>query len=94
MVKFGQIKTERGFSLIDFKDFYDIECSIQLSNILEPKAIWLGVNEANPLMQVLGEGWKPVPFPVGTMFHTRMHLTQKQVKALIPILQASWIPGN
>ena len=80
-------KTERGFSLITFQDRYGNNCSLQKSSLADEHAIWFGPDEADPRICVMGEGWKPVPFPEDTLFTTRMHLTQDQVKELLPYLQ-------
>ena len=87
-------KTHRGFGLIEFKDYYNIECSIQKSSIVSPKCIWFGCNEANPRACIRGKGWQPVPFPQDTLFNTRMHLTRKQVIKLMPILLKFILFGN
>lgn len=87
-------QTKRGFNTIQFKDVYDVECSIQESSLASEPAIWLGVNDANP--QVLASsvkegatGWIPYPIPdsVTVSFKTRMHLTRDQVAELMPVLQ-------
>ena len=65
-------ETDRGFPLGKFKDLYGAECSVQESSLASKHAIWLGVDEAE---YYKGDG-KP-----------RMHLTQDQVKELIPVLQ-------
>lgn len=39
------IKTDRGFTRINFLDLYDIKCSLQESSLATDNAIWLGVNE-------------------------------------------------
>jgi len=56
-------KTSRGFSVIEFKDRYGVECTIQKSSLATEEAIWFGYK------------------------NNRMHLTQDQVKELLPILQ-------
>lgn len=48
-----QTKSGRGFPLVEFKDFYDVPCSIQASSLAiyqQPgtSAIWLGVDDAAP----------------------------------------------
>jgi hypothetical protein len=80
-------KTNRGFGRIDFIDRYEAECSLQESSLATEAAIWFGTNEAKPQVLVQGKGWQPVEFPEDTLFNTRMHLTQKQVKELLPYLQ-------
>lgn len=81
--------TQRGFSLLDFTDRYGVECSLQESSLATEGAIWFGVNESNVRYLVPGEGWVPFKFPGGLELHsdTRMHLTQGQVKRLLPLLQ-------
>lgn len=86
----GKIKikqTERNFPIGNFKDRYDTECSIQKSSLAFEDCIWLGVNNANPKILIPNEGWKPFYIPEEVLLTTRMHLTQKQVKELLPILQ-------
>jgi hypothetical protein len=70
---FQKTKTERGFSIITFKDYYDAECSIQKSSLATKDAIWIGINDSGP--KVLSSN------------STRMHLTREQVDELLPILQ-------
>lgn len=90
-------KTQRGFELIDFKDANGEECSLQKSSAAERDLIWLGVDEANP--QIMAShahkfgvettetcGWVPYPVPEEVSLTTRMHLSQEQVKALLPHL--------
>lgn len=79
--------TARGFALGEFKDRNGEKCSIQDSSLATEAAIWLGTDEANPLLFTPNIGWKPVEFPPETLFNTRMHLTQKQVaEILLPAL--------
>lgn len=70
-MKLEMHKTSRGFRRIDFIDFYLEKCSLQESSLATEKAIWFGCNEGN---HVDGECL------------ARMHLTQKQVKMLLPLL--------
>jgi hypothetical protein len=46
MTKFKTGKTERGFDIIEFTDFYDKECTIQKSSLATDDAIWFGAAEA------------------------------------------------
>ena len=85
--------TPRGFAKGEFIDLYGSACSLQESSLAHPPAIWFGVNDAKPIIMG-GEGWQPVPFPEGTSFSTRMHLDQKQVKAILPLLQRFVKTGN
>lgn len=91
-------KTSRGFPLNKFKDFYGCECSIQLSSLATEAAIWIGIDNPNPRIMAsnatrLGvltdqtTGWIEFEIPPEVLISTRMHLTQNQVKELIPILQ-------
>ena len=77
----------RGLRIIEFRDRYDCECSLQESSLATEAAIWFGTKHADPRRLVPGQGWQSVPFPEETMFNTRMHLTQDQVRALLPALQ-------
>ena len=82
-MKFG--KTARGFSIIDFKDRYDVECNIQESSLATDDAIWIGC--ANPEPKIMSDkGWVPYKIPEYVLINTRMHLTRRQVKELLPIL--------
>lgn len=85
-------KTNRGFKLIKFKDHYNTKCNIQMSSLATEDAIWFGVEDANPKIMASdlfghGTGWVRYPIPDNVLISTRMHLTRKQVEALIPILQ-------
>ena len=62
--------TERGFGFYEFKDKYGQECSLQDSSLASEPAVWLGVD-----IDLKGDE-----------IQNRMHLTQEQVKALLPIL--------
>lgn len=94
--------TNRGFGRIEFDDCYGAKCSIQKSSLATGNAIWFGVNDANPqimastairmgLKPVEGgekdNGWVPFNVPDDVLMTTRMHLTRKQVKELLPILR-------
>lgn len=71
--------TERGFGLVTFKDRYGQECSLQDSSLATESAIWFGVVNTGPNL----EG------PTGVKnfkIDARMHLTQEQVKQLLPVL--------
>lgn len=73
-------KTQRGFSLGEFKDDYGQICSIQLSSAASKRCIWLGVVNTGPNL----EG------PTGKRnedVYARMHLTREDVKKLLPLLQ-------
>lgn len=87
-------KTARGFGYKEFKDYNGNDCIIQKSSLATDDAIWLGAK--NLIVQEFvafrqPEAWKTITFE-NTMEHhfvgnERMHLTRKQVKKLLPILQ-------
>jgi hypothetical protein len=83
-------KTERGFEIVEFKDLYGAECSLQMSSLADKSAVWLGCDDADPKVMVPGSGWKPVEMPNGYIANTRMHLDTKMVQAIIKHLQ-SWL---
>jgi hypothetical protein len=86
-MEFKEGTTDRGFDRIGFTDAYGTECSIQKSS-MTIDAIWLGVDNANPqiLSSKFGVGFIPYEIPQDVSLTTRMHLTQEQVKAILPIL--------
>jgi len=107
MANLGKVsRTPRGFEIIEFKDHYDIPCSLQMSSLAEYahpgiSAVWLGTNSAQPKVMAsqaasLGiqteqtTGWIPYPIPEQVSLNTRAHLNRKQVAALIAHLQA-WL---
>lgn len=78
--------TERGFVRGDFKDRYGEECSIQESSLATEAALWLGINEVHPVY-MSHAGWQPIPYPPDDVVDSaRMHLTQRHVKTLLPLL--------
>ena len=84
--------TNRGFKLIEFDDLYETRCNIQESSLATDKAIWLGVESAEPKIMASktkegGTGWVDYPIPEDVKLTTRMHLTREQVNNLLPILQ-------
>jgi len=86
-------KTQRGFSLYKFTDRNGEKCSIQKSSIATEDAIWLGTEKLRVQEFVAGRtpAWQDVEFKHSTGHHfignNSMHLTRKQVKKLLPILQ-------
>jgi len=80
-------KTQRGFALAEFKDKYGAVCSIQKSSLATDDCIWLGVDDADPQVMDNKGKWKKVKLPKDTICNTRMHLTRKQVKKLLPLLE-------
>ncbi len=85
-------KTERGFALGKFIDRYGHVCSLQKSSLACENAIWLGIDNAEPIIMASkiidgGTGWAKYPIPDDVSINTRMHLTQEMVKELILTLQ-------
>lgn len=84
--------TNRGFSLIEFTDGNDNECTIQESSACRDEGlIWFGAKEVEVQYMAEGLGWQTINFEeeFGKTFigNQRMHLTQSQVKELLPVLQ-------
>jgi hypothetical protein len=90
--------TGRGFALLEFSDLYGARCSVQLSSLVEPEAIWLGVDDAEPKIMASQaaafgvvtketNGWVPYLIPEQVLMTTRMRLSREQVAALLPVLQ-------
>ena len=89
--------TSRGFSYYNFDEGNGKTCSIQESSAAEQAYIWLGCDEIG-LKGFIPNGdpsWRDVTDEqmqekFGFKYiiaNNRMHLTQEQVKELIPILQ-------
>lgn len=81
-----------------FDDFYNNSCSIQLSSLVREECIWLGVDDAKPMILAKyakshgidtdqNTGWVKYPISSDVKFTTRMHLTREQVKDLLPLLE-------
>lgn len=95
MFKFS--RTNRGFSILSFRDHYENPCSIQTSST-SYEAIWIGVNDAKP--QILASkakelgvetsettGWVPYHVPDDVSLYTRMYLTREQAGQLAIVLK-------
>jgi hypothetical protein len=91
-------KTNRGFAVGVFQDYYGYDCSIQKSSLATEDAIWLGITDVKPQVmasdaKMLGIetnetiGCIPFVIPKEVLLHTRMHLTREQVADMIPMLQ-------
>lgn len=81
--------TDRGFPYISFEDRYGESCSLQISSLAgEQVHCWFGVTNPSVKVMVPGMGWNPVELPAGALIGSRMHLSQDQVRALLPHLQA------
>lgn len=79
-------KSDRGLTAFEFEDKYGYQCSIQDSSLATESAIWFGVDDPKPVISKQGEGFVPYNIPKEVLIHSRMHLTQAQVKELLPIL--------
>jgi hypothetical protein len=84
-------ETQRGFAIGEFKDGHGTMCVIQQSSSVVPH-IWLGAKKLEIQEFKVGEGWKEFKLPEFSMEHhfvanERMHLTQENVKQLLPLLQ-------
>ena len=100
-----QTQTNRGFNLLNFNDRFGQKCSMQQSSLATEDCIWLGVDDVDPVIMAsdakrLGirttenNGWCPYPIPKEVLLHTRMELTEDQVRSLIQHLQ-NWLKtGN
>lgn len=97
-MRFETETNERGFTTLHFFDRYGLTCSLQKSSMATEEAVWLGITHAEPVILASKAaehgvetdettGWVPFPVPEDVLMHTRMHLTQEQVAALLPILQ-------
>lgn len=83
--------TERGFTYYAGSDRYNHPFSLQESSLASEAAIWFGM-EAPDIQE---KGWhpefsercRPYDLPDNVMAFSRMHLTQDQVKELLPLLE-------
>lgn len=83
--------TDRGFNLYEFNDAYGERCSLQQSSSVNAR-VWLGITDPTPRImaskvQPGGVGWVDYPLHPDVSISSRMHLSQEQVKALLPLLQ-------
>lgn len=93
--------TNRGFRIDKFVDHYGNPCSLQKSSLATEEAVWLGIDDPKPQIMAVDavkmgrldlvpvgqvSGWVKWPIPDEVSIKTRMHLTQAQVKALLPAL--------
>lgn len=81
--------TERGFSIEKFKDKGNNQCSLQKSSITTEDCVWFGID--NPKLTVFEDNnlgrYVETTLPSNWKVFARMHLTQEQVKQLLPALQ-------
>lgn len=77
---------ERGFTIAEFDDLYGNKCIIQKSSAALYDAIWMGIS--NPVISVMVNGqWQDVKIPADAVIHSRMHLSQKMVRDMLPALE-------
>lgn len=97
--------TQRGFNKLIFKDSYGVGCRIQESSSAMQACIWLGIEDVDPKIMAsqakdLGvetdavNGWCEYPLPKEVMLNAEMHLTQKQVTDMLPVLTYFAIHGE
>jgi hypothetical protein len=95
--------TARGFRYGNFVDSHGKTCSIQKSSACcideeEGEYIWLGIDEIKPKILAIDAfmlglqeektiGWVDYKLPKEVLLSSCMHLSQKQVKELLPVLQ-------
>ena len=102
MAKIKIKRNGRNFETGTFIDRYGYGCSIQKSSLATEDCIWLGIDDAKPQIMSsdairMGlrqrtfdendNGWVKFEIPKEVLLHTKMHLTRKQVKELLPLLQ-------
>lgn len=88
-------ETTRGFLNGNFEDASGHSCSIQESSRFSDKNgsyLWLGLNGVEPIYMDKYKGWQKIRYaddidPASVMLHDRMHLSQEDVKQLLPLLQ-------
>ena len=93
-------KTNRGFALGEFVDYNGQKCTIQKSSLADADCIWVGVDDANPLIMAsdaarLGlpthgqsTGWVPYHIPKEVLLSTRMHINADMARALVAEMAA------
>ena len=92
---FEQTITQRGFIKLLFKDSYNKHCSLQESSNAEDDYIWLGIEDAEPVIMesdaiklgliskdIEPVGWADYPIPNEVLLTTRMHLNKEQATIL------------
>lgn len=79
--------TQRGFGRLDFTDLYGSDCSVQESSLATEGAIWFGVNDGGHFnMKTPEDQWNQAVHG-DRATGGRMHLSQGQAAALLPILE-------
>ncbi len=85
--KINMDPTERGFEQGEFTDLYRSTCSIQESSLATEGAIWFGVNDDGHFnMKTPPEKWDESVYGKQST-GGRMHLSQGQAAALLPLLK-------
>lgn len=96
---FEKGKTIRGFDYIEFEDDNGMTCSLQKSSSALEDKIWFGayaeIHELYPIPRETDEAWfkiedlSPLKHRPQNEIHvfSRMHLTRKHVKKLLPHLE-------
>ncbi len=91
MTDFEIGRTDRGFAIIKFIDRYDVPCTLQKSSLATEDAVWFGAADIGLKHFKAGQGWRDVElvetFEEHYSANNRMHLTQEQVRNLLPFLQ-------
>lgn len=80
-----KVKTEENYPYIEFRDFDGFACSLQISSLDTTDCIRLGIDDPDPKI-FTHRGWQSYSLPAGVSFRTRMHLSQEQVRELLPYL--------
>lgn len=86
-------QTQRGFNIFEFEDANGEKCSLQESSAARDEGlIWLGCSEIGLKRFEPYVGWSDVvleqnpPHGITYTANNRMHLTQSQVRELLPAL--------
>jgi hypothetical protein len=89
--------TDRGFAYYEFTDGYNEACTVQKSSSAMDQFIWLGTKDFTikgftpygqpPWKTISQDHLKSVFGFQDVIANNRMHLSRKQVKQLLPILQ-------
>ena len=81
--------TGRGFKISEFEDSHGNKCTLQKSSSAIIDKIWLGISD--PKLTIFEDEnmgkYLNVKMPKNFQVNSRMHLTQDQVKELLPHLQ-------
>jgi len=78
---FEKFLTTRKCRTREFEDRYGAKCSIRVTK----DCLELGCDDADP--KICDRGWRPVPYPEGTIFTTHMFLGVDEIVQLLPILK-------